>query len=347
MSMNTSPNIFFMAHPGHLQDWFWRGRSRARAGELGYDVRLNTREGPLSSEEWVELLVGVQALLTTWGSPRLDEGVLAKNSTLKIVGHVGGSLAGIVSPVLYERGVRVCTANRLMARTVAEWSLMMTLVGLRQVIGYGQFGAGGTALNWAERTNNLVPTDAVIGIWGYGDVARWLIELLGPLRPREIIVHDEFLSGAEAAEKGIRKVGFDEIFGQADVIHCLTSLTAANKGRIGAKQLAAIRDGAVLLNCGRAALIREEALIDELRKNRFTAIMDVFEVEPLAEDHPYRKMPNVVLTPHNAGYGRDEYYLGAMLDEFDRFFRGEPLQTEVAQERAFAMTDASLMRKAK
>ncbi len=56
-------------------------------------------------------------------------------------------------------------------------------------------------------------------------------------------------------------------------------------------------------------------------------------------------MSNVILTPHTAGYGRDEYYLGAMLDEFDRFFRGEPLQTEVTQERAFAMTDSSLMRK--
>ena len=111
--MNTSPNIFFMAHPGHLQDWFWRGRSRERAVELGYEVRLNHREGPLNSEEWAELLVGVQALLTTWGSPRLDEEVLSKNDTLEIVGHVGGSLAGIASPVLYDRGIKVCTANKL------------------------------------------------------------------------------------------------------------------------------------------------------------------------------------------------------------------------------------------
>jgi len=336
-----------MAHPGHLQDWFWRGRSKERAEELGYDVGLNTRKAPLSSEEWAELLVGVEALLTTWDSPTLDDAVLSKNTTLEIVGHVGGSVAGIVSPALYGRGIKICTANTLMARTVAEWSLMMTLVGLRKMITYAQFGAGRTGLNWEERSNNLVPTDAVIGIWGYGDVARWFIELLGPLQPKEIIVHDEYLSAETATPRGIRKVEFEELFERADIIHCLTSLTASNKDRIGAEQLAAIKDDAVLVNCGRAALVQEEALIDELRKNRFTAIMDVYEVEPLAEDHPYRGMPNVILTPHTAGYGRDEYYLGAMLDEFDRFFRGEPLRTEVAPERAFAMTDSSLMRKVK
>ena len=341
--MNTSPNIFFMAPPGDLQEWFWRGPSRERAADLGYEVRLNPKEGPLTGEQWAELLVGVEALLTTWGSPRLDEVVLGRNTTLKIVGHVGGSVAGIASQLLEDRGIRLCTANRTMARTVAEWSLMMTLVGLRGVLDYAQFGAS-SALNWERRKTNLAPGNAVVGIWGYGDVAQQLIELLRPLGLRDIIVSDEYLTEDIAAAEGIHKVAFDELFGRADVIHCLTSLNAADKGGVGPQQLAAIRDHAVLINCGRAALVQEEALISELARNRFTAIMDVFEAEPLAEDHPYRSMPNVILTPHNAGYGRDEYYLATMLEEFDRFFRGEPLQTEVAVDRALGMTDASLMR---
>ena len=342
--MNPPPNILFIAHPGHLQDWFFRGRSKDRAEELGFEVRLNHRTSPLKDEEWADLLVGVDALLTTWGSPRLDDVVLSRNSTLRIVGHVGGSVAGIVSPELYERGVRVCTANSLMARTVAEWGLMMTLVGLRRLLGYARFRAADPGPLWEERQTSLPPSDAVIGIWGYGDVARRLIQLLRPLEPREIIVSDDFLTADTASAEGIRKVELDEIFARADVIHCLTSLNPANKGRVGAVQLAAIKDGAALLNCGRAALIQEDALIAELRRNRFTAIMDVYESEPLAGDHPFREMTNVMLTPHNAGCGRDETYLAAMLDEFDRFFRGEPLKMEVPQERAVVMTDSSLMR---
>ena len=107
--MNESPNIFFMAHPGELQSWFFRGRSIERAEQLGYDVRLNPREASLDGVEWAELLEGVEALLTTWGSPKLDEVVLSRNTTLRIVGHVGGSVAQIVSPELYDRGTLTLT----------------------------------------------------------------------------------------------------------------------------------------------------------------------------------------------------------------------------------------------
>jgi phosphoglycerate dehydrogenase-like enzyme len=342
--MNTAPHILFAAYPGDLQDWFWRGRSKQRAKELGYTVQLNTQPAPLAADQWAELLTGVEALLTTWDSPRLDDAILSRNTTLRIVGHVGGSVAPIVSPALFDRGITVCTANGLMARTLAEWNLMATLMGLRRLIDYAQFGAGGRSLEWEARQSTVVPADAVIGIWGYGDVAQWLIRLLRPFEPKEILVYDEFLNPAKAISLGIRKVEFNTLFKTADMVHCLTGLTPATKGKIGPQQLAALKDNAILVNAGRAALIQENALIDELAQNRITAIMDVYHTEPLPVDHPYRSMPNLILTPHNAGSGRDELYLGAMLDEFARFFRGEPLLTEVDPTRAIHMTDPALTR---
>lgn len=342
----ASPQIFFMAQPGFTQEWFWRGRSRERARELGYEVQLNTRTGQLEKKDWAELLTGVDALLTTWGTPRLDADILAQNDSLKIVGHVGGSVAGIVSPYLYERDVKVCTANGLMARTVAEWALMMTLVALRKLLSYAQFGAGGRALDWAGTRTNTAPEDAVIGVWGYGDVARRFIELLRPFAPADILVHDDFLSAEKADSEGLQKVELEDLFARADVIHCLTGLTPQNKGRVAEKELALIKEGATLINCGRAPLVQEHALVAALKTERFAAIMDVYESEPLADGHVYRSLPNVLLTPHNAGCGRDELYLAAMLDEFARFFGGEKLQTEVTWERAKAMTDSALLRKA-
>lgn len=338
-----TPHIFFMAPPGFTRDWFWRGASCRRAEELGYSVRLNECVSAMAKSDWAEQLVGVEALLTTWGSPRLDEEVLSKSASLKIVGHVGGSVANIVSSALYERGVRVCTANALMARTVAEWALMMSMIALRQLLSYAQFGASGRALDWAGTRVNTPPAHATIGIWGYGDVARELIALLRPLDP-VLLVCDEYLSVEQAARQGVEKTSLEDVLSRADVIHCLTGLTPRSKGRIGAAELALIKSGATLINCGRAPLIREDALISALREERFSAIMDVYENEPLAADHPYRSMPNVVLTPHNAGCGRDEHYLAAMLDEFARFFRGDNLQMEVGWDRASQMTDSSLLR---
>ena len=257
--MSPSPHIFFMAMPGQLQERFWTAQAQERARELGFEVRLNALPGKLRTGEWVEQLVGVEALLTTWGSPRIDATVLLQNQTLKIIGHVGGSLAGIVSAALFERGVKVCTANRLMARTVAEWSLMMTMVGLRQLLSYAQFGSGGKPIAWPRREGNLPPDEAVIGIWGYGDVARAFIELVRPLRPKEILVHDDFLSEEVAQVEGLSKVGLDELFATADIIHCQTGLTAENKGRVGTEQLTAIKKWGVGQLRARAANRRRRA----------------------------------------------------------------------------------------
>jgi phosphoglycerate dehydrogenase-like enzyme len=332
-----------MAPPGFTRDWFWRGASRQRAEELGFTVELNERTGTLSAEDWAEMLVGVEALLTTWGSPRLDRAILAQSDALKIVGHVGGSVANIVSADLYARGVRVCTANPLMARTVAEWALMMTMIAQRQLLQYAQFGAGGRALDWAGTRINTPLAHSTVGIWGYGDVSRALIDLLRPLSPT-ILVHDPYLDVDSAAIQGVEAASLEDVLSRSDVVHCLTGLTLESRGRIGAAELALIRSGATLINCGRAPLICEEALVDALKAQRFAAIMDVYEQEPLPEDHPYRSLPNVLLTPHNAGCGRDEHYLAAMLDEFARFFRGEDLQMEVEWDRASKMTDSSLLR---
>ena len=76
----------------------------------------------------------------------------------------------------------------------------------------------------------------------------------------------------------------------------------------------------------RAALVDEGALIERLRAGRFRAAMDVFDKEPLPAGHPYRTLPNVVMTPHRAGGTQDAYRrIGeALVDDLDRFARGLP-----------------------
>ena len=150
------------------------------------------------------------------------------------------------------------------------------------------------------------------------------------------------MTDEEAVDLGVRKVGLNELFASADIIHTLASLTEYNRGRIGAEQLGRIRNGAVLINAGRAALIQQEALLAELNKERFSDILDVHYMEPLPADSPFRQMSNVILTPHNAGFGSTDLYVECVLDEFDRFFRSKPLQHEVTLERAKLMTDETL-----
>ena len=337
--------VLFTAPPGPVRDKLWTEEARKLAESLGCDVALNPHVSNPGETVWADMLRGIDALITTWGAPRLTVAVLAKADSLKIVGHAAGSVAGIVSPDLYARGIRVVTANPVMAYNVAVWSLMMTLVGRRQLLDYAKLGPF-SGLRWERREDGGDLRDAVIAIWGYGDIAQRLIRMLRPLEPRRIIVHDDYLTHPMAGAAGVEKVDFDELFRQGDVIHLLAALTEKNLDRVGSSQLAAIRDGAVLLNTGRADLVQPAALLDELRKNRFTAISDVHYQEPTPPDYPYSALPNVILTPHCAGgsgFGNG-LYVPHVLREFDRFFSGQPLQSEITAERAASMTREALVR---
>jgi len=334
---NRDVNVFFTRGPGRILDGFWGQVAQARAAELGFNVRLNPEQNPMSPEQWAEALAGVEALITTWGAPRLDETVLARNNTLRIVGHAAGAVANLVSPELFRRGVRVVTANPLMAQSVAEWCLMVTLLGWQRSLEY--FGLGTLQqVQWDKRLLHRSMQDATVAIWGYGDISSRLVRLLHPLEPKEILVYSGHLQEDQAAEAGVTLVGFDELFQRGDIIHLLGAMTKRNTGKVGPGQLAMIPDGALLINAGRARLVQEEALLDELRKDRFQAILDVHYQEPLPDDSPFRRLSNVILAPHMAGDGREALYVPHVLEEFDRFFRGEPLVSEISPERAATMS---------
>jgi phosphoglycerate dehydrogenase-like enzyme len=335
--------LFLSAPPGDLRNALWTEDARQLADSLGYDVAFNPHTNKPDEATWAEMLQGVAALITTWGAPRLTAAVLAKASALKVVGHAAGSVGPIVSPDMYARGIRITSANPVMAHGVAEWSLMMTLVGWRRLPDYAKIGPF-RPLDWKGKSMPRDLRNATVSIWGYGDIARRLIRMLRPLEPGRILVHDDYLTADAAAAEGIEKSAFDDLFRRGDVIHLLAALTEKTIDRVGAAQLGAIRSGAVLINTGRADLVQEEALLAELRKNRFTAIFDVHYHEPLPPDDPMCALPNVILTPHCAGAGDKSLYVPYVLGEFERFFAGRPMEGEVTAERSANMTQEALVR---
>ncbi len=337
--MATSPKVVFMNQNQSSIDWFYRGPSMARAEELGWDIWMNERDEKMEPEEWADIVADADAILTTWGSPKVDEMILSRNEKLGIIGHVGGSVAPYISSHVFERGIRVSTANDLMARSVAESCMMLLLMGLRRAHAHVKLGTRSENMSWGKDADIRPIEDCVIGIWGFGDIASWVVRLLQPFEPREIVVVSGHLSEADAAAGGMRKVEFDELFPQSDVVFTLAGMTVANTGRVGAEQLAAMPDGSMIINVGRAPLIQPDAVVAELQRGRITGIFDVFEKEPLPEDNPLNDLPNVILQPHNAGSARDAKYMAVMLDELDRYFSGEDLVYEVSLERGLQMTE--------
>ncbi len=320
----------------------WGRESEATLRRLNCKVEIpDFTEAEATPEMWRDFLADSDAIITTWCSPRIDAGILARTPNLQIVGHAAGSVVDYVSPELFDSGAKVVSANDDMAHAVAEWCLLGGLMGRRNVMSYTCFG-GSRKPDFPGRSKCSSFRAATIGIWGFGAVAAHLVSMLQPLLPDEILVNSSHMSAEEAARRGVTLVELDELLSRSDVVFTLAGLSDKTVGKLDARRLALLRDGAVLVNAGRGHLIQEQALYDELSKGRITGVLDVYHQEPLPDDSPLLSMPNVILTPHNAGYPSRYNYISTILMEIDRRFRGEPLRYEVRREQVAYMTTGKL-----
>lgn len=122
---------------------------------------------------------------------------------------------------------------------------------------------------------------------------------------------------ARAAELGITALPLDTLFRKSDVITIQLALTEATRGFVTAELLCRMRPDAVLVNTARGPLVDEDALIRLLQDQRIAgAVLDVFCQEPLPPDHPFRRMTNVLATPH-IGYVTQENYRAYYTDTVD------------------------------
>lgn len=337
----NSLNVVFTGFRHSHRKFIWSSYANDLAKKLGYNI-FHVPEGLDNPDDkfWAHFIKNADAIISTWEAPRLDHQILKANSRLRFVGHAGGSVAEVISPELFRRGVVVSTANQVMAETVAEWCLMMTLLAARRLCDCAQIG--GLPLRWSVRDDLRSRERPSIGIWGYGDVARATIQMLKAVGFRQIMVCDPHFNEWEGNNHGLEKVSLEELMAGSEIIHLVQSLTPETRGRIGSRELGLVRSGATLINVGRAALVDRESLTRYLQKNKFTYITDVHYEEPPTGNTIFSTLPNVIATPHCASLVAEYQYAIYMLEEFQRLLNGDPLLYRVTCERVERMTMESL-----
>ena len=300
--------------------------------ERRYDVRWNPLDRQMDEEELSTALADADVLLTGWGSPKIADRVLDAAPNLKMIGHTGGTISYLVDESFFARGIRIVNANATMAMAVAEYCLMMALMARWDIVGE----MNKMRENHWHALEEVMPglMGSNVGIVDYGDIARCFIQLLKPMEVK-IRVYAPYLTEEFAAENRFELVSLDEAM-RCDVVSIHSTLTPASYHSIDAARLARMRDGAVLINSARGAVIDEEALVCELKTGRIRAVLDVFETEPLPDDHPLRnRLPNVLNTPHVAAasrYWRDRQ-VRSVVDDIDRVLAGEPTKNEITLPR--------------
>ena len=333
----TVPRVLFSV-PARSQYFprLWTESADHAGEETGLAVDFLTGDGPRSAAEWRLAMVGYDAVITSWGMVRLDEDTLPNDRRLRLVAHAAGSVADLVSPELYRRGIRVTSANGIMARSVAEWCLAMTINARMNLIGLAGVG-GQKPMNWENRYRTAMVEGATVGIWGYGEIARRYVHYLRPLHPARITVCSHHLTESEAAQDGIILSSLPDVFA-ADVVVLLAGLSLENSGRVDAALLGKIRPGAALLNPGRARLVDETAWRAALATGKINLYQDVFYTEPPQADDPVLRLPNVLLTPHQGGLSSIPQYVPTMLRFIHDFFSTGTLADEITMSQALRMT---------
>jgi phosphoglycerate dehydrogenase-like enzyme len=280
------------------------------------------------------LLADADACLTGWGTPPLTELALAGASHLRLIAHAAGSVKRLIPPGVFERGIVVSHVSSVMADAVAEYTILAILLGLRRVHEMDRSMKAGVLWHDPAIAPQWQLAVRTVGLVGMGYVGRRVVRLLNAFGPR-LQVFDPYLSAEDAAALGVESVSLDDVFRDNEIVSVHAPITPETHHLVGARQLALLRDGAIFINCARSWVVDPDALLATLQTGRIWAALDVFDREPLSLDSPLRKLPNVLLTPHEAGHTVDTYQRqgDVIVDEIERFFRGDALQHQISPER--------------
>lgn len=289
---------------------------------------------PAEKEELISALENADGCLTSWGVAQLDADVLAAAPKLKAMAHMGSSVKRFVSEAFWEREIHLTSAGITLAKTVAETTLGLMLVGQKRIWPLGEHvreGGWRDSPVW-DRWYSKELFRKKVGIIGASNVGRHVIKLLEPF-DTTILVYDPYLDEKEAANLGVIKMELNELLEQADIVSLHTPANKETYQILNAEGLKLMKDDALLINTARGTLIEEQALIKELNQGRFFAFLDVTDPEPPDLGSPLRKLPNVVVTPHIAGCIDNCNQMGELaVEELRRFFNGEPSIYQITKE---------------
>jgi phosphoglycerate dehydrogenase-like enzyme len=269
-----------------------------------------------------------EVLLTGWGAPRVDATALALMPELRAIVHAAGTVKPYVSAEVFARGVQVSSAVAANAIPVAEFTFAAIVFAAKRVSRFAREYRVQRDLRARDLTG-IAPVGTngiVVGVVGASRVGRRVLGLLRNLDV-SVLVTDPYLDDAGAAALGAAKVSLDDLIRRSDIVTLHAPALPETTAMISRERLAAMRDGAVLINTARGMLVDTEALTAELASGRIEAVLDVTDPEPLPPDSPLYELPNVQLTPHIAGAIGNEVprMLEQAISEIERLAAGLPL----------------------
>ncbi|MFV0400166.1 MAG: hydroxyacid dehydrogenase [Oscillospiraceae bacterium] len=285
-------------------------------------------------EKYRSFLRETEVILATWDMIPFTEEELAEHfPSLRLVLYAAGSVQAFARPFL-KRGIHIASAWGAMSIPVAQFTVA-SIVFLNK----GAFLSAEAYRNNGFGAGKQIATvdfpgsySTKVGILGAGMIGSLVISMLRDYN-LELMVYDPFLSPNRQKELGLERLySLEEIFAECQTISNHIANNERTVGMLNYSLFSRMKHNAAFLNTGRGAQVVEADLVRALREEpRRFALLDVTWPEPVAPEHPFLTLPNVLVFPHIAGYAAAEMLAmpDCMLEELARWQKGEPLRYEV------------------
>jgi len=243
---------------------------------------------------------------------------------LRLLVTTGMRNAAIDLAAARERNVTVCGTEST-GHPTAELAFGLMLELARKI---GHENARLKAGAWWQETIGIDLFGKTLGIVGLGRLGS-RAAAIGRAFGMQLIAWSQNLTQEKAREAGATRVEKDELFRRADFITIHQQLSPRTRGLVGAKELGLMKPSAFLINTSRGPIVEEAALVSALRERRIAgAGLDVYDIEPLPQDHPLRKIDNAVLTPHLGYVTQDTFriFYRQTVEDIRAFIDGKPVR---------------------
>jgi phosphoglycerate dehydrogenase-like enzyme len=316
----TSPSIAV------LDDYQKVALSSADWSALAAKSTIKTFHDPWLNEDAVAVaLQPFQIIALMRERTPFPASLIARLPNLRMIALTGARTNTLDIAACTQRGILISHTSGNPSTAAAELNFALILACARALPkAFSNMAAG----RWEEDVSMGIPLAGKrLGVLGLGHLGKAVAQMGLGFR-MDVVAWSQNLTAEAAAAHGCKLVSKAELFASSDVVSVNLVLSDRTRGIVGRGELTAMKHGAILVNAARAGLVDQAALMDALQSQRITAGLDVFDHEPLAADHPLRKMPNAVLTPH-LGYVVDDvfrYFYRDIIENIEAYLAGKPIR---------------------
>jgi len=283
------------------------------------------KEPPQTSTELKERIKEADIVIVGWS--QLTKNIIESAKKLRMVSIWATSCHYVDIEAAKERGVTVAHVPGYATESVAEYTFALLLASFRKLNLADKHVREGN-FDWRPFVGREL-AEKTLGVIGTGTIGCRVAEIARAFR-MQVLGYDKYPNPKRAEEIGFRYVDLDTLLQNSDAVTLHVTLTSETERLIGKKQIAIMKNGAVIINTSQGKVVDEEALVEALKSNKLSFVgLDVMEEEPPPKSNPLFKLSNTVLSPHIAfnTAEAEARCTDICVDNIVKFIEGKPQNT--------------------